>query len=340
MSMEPTCVKNTFESLNGSVIEKRQLSDLKTDPNHPRKTTVKQAEKSAALIRALSWVPPILIDQNNIVVVGQEWVDGAKLLGIDTIQVLAANTLNEQQIRLFRIAHARILEEGHWDKRSLAAEFSYLIEAKMTCDLNFSVELTGFETAEIDIILDDQGDGGDSDTDDIVLDLENAPVSKVDDLWILGKHRILCGNSLNPDSYRRLLDGKRCQLLCTDPPFNVKIDGHVSGKGAIKHKEFSMASGELSSTEFEEFLYRAITNAVEHLNDGACSYLFMDWRHDQELQAAARRCKLTQLNLCIWDKSVGGMGSFYRSQHELIYVYRKGTQSHKNNIMLGKYSFR
>jgi hypothetical protein len=242
MPIEQIRPKNTFETLSCSTAEIRQLSDLKIDPNHPRKTTTKQAEKSAALICAVSWMPPILVDQNNIVVVGQEWVEGAKLLGMDTIQILTSSAMSEEQVRLFRIAHARILEEGQWDKKSLAAEFTYLINANMTCNLDFSIELTGFDVAEVDIILDckdgDENDGA----DDIVLDLDSAAVSKVDDLWVLGNHRVLCGDSLDPNIYRKLLDGRQSQLLCSDPPFNVKIDGHVSGKGAIKHKEFSMAS--------------------------------------------------------------------------------------------------
>lgn len=335
MSELKNSCSNTFEASRFYTTEVFEISAIRIDPSHPRKITKKQIEKAARFIRAASWVPPVLIDRSGYILAGGEWYEAALLLGMEKIQVIVVDALTETLDRTFRIAYVRIMEDGAWDNKNLAADFRFLIESEFSCDSDFTVEFTGFETAEIDLILNEGED--EPDLAEAVPDVQKIILTKPGDIWKLDKHTIICGDSLDPAVHERLLDGLPVQLLCSDPPFNVKIDGFVSGNGAVKHDDFAMASGELTSTEFEEFLFKSISNSIASLDDGACCYLFQDWRHDRELQAAARRCGLTQLNLCIWDKGVGGMGSFYRSQHELIFVYRKGKLSHRNNIQLGKY---
>lgn len=328
---------NIFEAINSYAVETWPASDLKTDEKHPRKVTKKQPEKASSFIRAASWLPPIIIDRQGYVLAGQEWLEGARLLGMETVQVIVVDTLTEAQMRAFRIAYVRIMEDGEWDRDNLAAEFKYLIEAELSCDLDFSVEVTGFETAEIDLILDSDPADAAPDPADAVPEPEKIAISKPGDKWILGNHNIICGDSLDPAVYGALLEGTSVQLVCSDPPYNVPIAGFVSGNGAVRHGDFAMASGEMSSSEFVEFLCRFLSNSMTGLDNGGCVYVCIDWRHVEELLAAARKCSLTLLNMCVWDKGVGMMGSFYRSRHEFVLVFRKGDTSHRNNIQLGKY---
>lgn len=331
-----TTPKNTFEAKNSYKAELLPISTIKIDPKHPRKTTPKQINKAAAFMAIAAWVPPIIIDQDNYVLVGQEWFEAAKELGMENVQVLVVDGLSEPQRRAFRIAYARILADGGWDYKQLAIEFEYIIEMELTCDLGFSAEITGFEAAEIDVCL--SGVTGDEeDPADQIPDPPKVPISKLGDLWLLGKHRVICGDALDPEIYKKLMGGEPIQLVCSDVPYNVPIKGFVSGNGAVKHEDFSMASGEMSVSEFIEFLRTSFENSAETLDEGGCLYIFIDWRHVEEVLAAARQCALILLNICCWVKNVGGMGAFYRSQHEFVIVLRKGKKSHRNNILLGKY---
>jgi DNA modification methylase len=164
-----------------------------------------------------------------------------------------------------------------------------------------------------------------------------TPVSRLGDLWKLGLHRILCANSLNVDSFRRLLSRIRAQMVFTDPPWNVAIDGNVCGLGSIKHPEFKMASGELSDAEFFAFLQTALGHLVDFSMDGSIHYLCIDWRHVRELLTAAMEVYSELKNICVWNKTNGGMGSLYRSKHELVVCLKKGDAPHINNIDLGRY---
>jgi DNA modification methylase len=166
---------------------------------------------------------------------------------------------------------------------------------------------------------------------------EGPSVAKPGDLWLLGEHRILCGDSLDPRSYERLLGGERAAMVFTDPPYNVPIEGHVSGLGAVKHREFSMASGEMSEAQFTDFLTRLCKLAAQHSDDGSLHYVFMDWRHLAELLAAGKAAYSELKNLCVWAKTNAGMGSLYRSQHELVAVFKNGKSSHHNNVQLGRF---
>jgi len=332
VSTKKASLNNVFSALNKYQVRTCAVADLKEDEKHPRVTTDKQAEKAAALIRNISSVPPIIIDKDNAIIAGQEWLNGAKLLGVEKVQVIVVGKLTDDQVRVLRLAYPRIQQDGTWNEEKLIAEFQYLVEV---CDIDLHIECTGFEIGEIDFLLNVDKKIGEA--ENIVPELRQDVVSKASDIWLLGNHTIICGDSRDPEIYKRLLNGTKVQLVCSDPPFNVRIDGFASGKGVVKHEDFAMASGELSTSEFEEFLYQAIFNATDNLTEGGCSYLFMDCRHMSEIQGATRRCQLSPLNLAVWDKGVGGMGSLYRSQHELIFIHRKGKASNRNNVQLGKY---
>ena len=226
----------------------------------------------------------------------------------------------------------RLVENGGWDKSILAIELQYLLT--LDC-ADFDVTITGFEIPEIDVILEEANQA--SATEDAVPELitDEPPVTKLGDQWLLGKHRIICGNALHEQTYRALMGKNRAAVVWTDPPFNVKIDGHATGKGAIHHREFAMASGEMSDAEFVSFLTNAIDLAARFSAVHAIAYICMDWRHIADLIRAAMQSYDEFANLCVWVKDNGGMGSFYRSQHELVVVLRKGKG--RNNVQLGKF---
>src|SRR5262249_8261158 len=207
-----------------------------------------------------------------------------------------------------------------WAPEFLARELQCIWEL----DSDFDLSITGFESAEIDLIFEAGLEPGSKDTaaDDIPqLDRSRPTVTREGDLWLLDDHRLLCADATNADSFTAILDGKAAQAVFTDPPYNVRIDGHVSGLGKIKHREFVMASGEMSGVEFTAFLRTILAYLADHSINGSIHFICMDWRHCFELLSAARGVYAEIKNLCVWNKDNGGMGSLYRSKHELIFVF-------------------
>ena len=206
--------------------------------------------------------------------------------------------------------------------------------------LDFSLELTGFEMGEIDLriaSLEDVPDQADNPADALPEFSTQPAVSKIGDLWMLGRHRLLCGSALDVAAFTALMGEERAATVITDPPYNVRIDGHASGLGAVHHRPFPMASGEMDRAEFTAFLAKAFHNLAAFSVDGSLHYIFMDWRHAEELLAAGREPYGELKNLCIWVKDNAGMGSLYRSQHELVFVFKHGRQGHRNNVQLGQF---
>lgn len=330
-------LSNVFD-LGEYRMETRPVSEIKIDKKHPRKISSWQAEKAACIMRAARYMLPIILNQEGNLIAGEEWLEGANILGAEKVQVLLYDQLSEAQVRALRNAYYKIMEDGEWDKKNLAEDFRFLLNAELNSEIDFSVDITGFDTPEIDIVL---SESFPSELDVPAPEVAVAPdipcVSNPGDLWLLGQHTICCGNSIDPATYQKLLGNTAIDLIFSDPPYNVKIDGFVSGNGVVKHGEFAMASGEMSEDEFIEFLYFFLLYALANLKDGCCVYLTIDWRHVDQLLAATKRCGLYLLNMCVWDKGVGAMGSLYRSQYELVLVLRKGKTQHMNNVQLGKY---
>ena len=254
-------------------------------------------------------------------------------LGWTEVPVVRLDHLTPAQARAFAIADNRLAETSSWDEAMLAGHFKVLSEL----DLDFSLDATGFTVGEIDLKI--QGleivDAAD-DPDDEPAPV-GPPVAKFGDLWMLGPHRLLCGDSLLAETYQRLMGEERAAMVFTDPPYNVPIDGHVSGKGRQRHREFAMACGEMSETEFVAFLTTACTRMAEVSADGALHYVCMDWGHLFALMTAGREVYDNLLNLCVWAKPNGGMGGLYRSAHEMVAVFKKGRAAHRNNVQLGKF---
>ncbi|MEQ8249560.1 MAG: DNA methyltransferase [Alphaproteobacteria bacterium] len=308
------------------------VSNLTPNPNNPRTHASAQIRQIAKSMTAVGFLGAMLIKSGGMIICGHGRWQAAKLLDMTHVPVICVDHLSEAQVRAYTIADNRIAELAGWDEKMLAIEFRYLLE------LDFDVEITGFKTAEIDLIIDA------STTQDAADPLDTIPVPtpgpsfvQPGDVYQLGVHRVLCGDATDPAAYECLLGGSRAQMVITDPPYNVPIAGHVSGKGKVKHREFLMASGEMSEAAFTAFLTTVLEHMAAASDDGALHFIFMDWRHLYEAMTAGRTAYTSFKNLVVWNKTNGGMGSLYRSQHELILVYKNGTAAHINNVELGRH---
>lgn len=308
------------------------ISSLTPYANNARTHTERQVRQIAASIRRVGFTNPILIDETNMVIAGHARLAAATHLAMPTVPTVKLDGLTEKERRAYILADNRLAEAGAgWDEKLLARELEFLLEGEFEFDLDF----TGFDSADIDRLL--HLDGIEPENEVVPLPSPDQPVvSRVGDLWIIGRHRLLCGDARSSENYDRLLDGERAEMVFSDPPYNVAIDGHVSGLGAVQHRDFAMASGEMTPTEFTAFLRQVFRRLVAVSADGAIHFLCMDWRHIREITDAADGVYRELKNLCVWSKQNAGMGSFYRSQHELVFAYKAGPGPHINNFALGQ----
>jgi DNA modification methylase len=318
---------------NKSAAKKIEFSPaVKLQPYAPNARThsAEQVREIARSIERFGFNNPILIDARNGIIAGHGRVEAAKLLGLEMVPTLRINHLTDAEKRAYIIADNRLAEKAGWDRDILAIEFQGLI------DLGFEVEVTGFELPEIELIL-DAASNEVAVLDEVPDPTQEHVVTRPGDLWQLGDHRLLCSDARHRDTYATLLTGSRAQLVFVDPPYNVRIKGHVSGKGRIKHREFAQASGEKTTAQFTKFLEEVLSQLAEHSANGSIHFVCMDWRHLDEALLAGRRIYHELKNLVVWTKSNAGMGSFYRSQHELILVWKNGRGKHINNVELGRH---
>jgi DNA modification methylase len=314
----------------------RAIDEMKPDPANARQHSKEQIRKLANSIQTFGFNVPVLVDAALNVIAGHCRLAACRALGLAEVPTLCLDHLSPAQLRAFMISDNRLTELAQWDDRLLAQQLKDL----SLLGLDFSLEVTGFEIAEIDLriaSLEDLSEPDDDPADALPEFPANPPLSKIGDLWMLGNHRVLCGSALDAAAFAALMGDERAAMIFTDPPYNVPIDGHASGLGAIHHRSFPMASGEMDRTEFTAFLGRACRNLAAFSVDGSLHYLCMDWRHIEELLAAGRDVYDALKNLCIWVKDNGGMGSLYRSRHELIFVFKHGRNGHRNNVRLGQY---
>jgi len=302
---------------------------LKPRTRNPRFHSAKQIEQLKASIREFGFVRPVLIDGNSGIIAGHGATQAAVELGLGDIPTVRVDHLTPAQIRAYVIADNRLAEKSGWDRKLLAIELKEIA-------IEFDLTLTGFELPEIDVLfsdLDAEEGGGDEAP---VIDRDYPAVTRPGDLWKIGEHSLLCADSTRRESYERVLRGEKAQVVFTDPPYNVPIAGHVSGLGKVQHREFAMAAGEMSAAQFTQFLSSFFRHLVEFSDDGSLHYICMDWRHMREvLQAGEAYVELK--NLCVWAKTNAGMGSLYRSQHELVFLFKNGTAPHINNVELGRF---
>ena len=321
------------EHIRDLEVETLPVSALRPYARNPRTHTKKQIRQIAESIRTFGWTNPILIDSERGVIAGHGRLEAAKQLGIKKVPTIRLGDMSDEQVRAYVIADNRLAELAGWDEELLGLE----LQALGTIDLDFDLEITGFETAEIDALIVGLESAGTLDEADRVPDIDGSvqPVSAPGELWLLGRHRLLCADATKGESYGELMGDEKAQMVFTDPPYNVPIEGHVCGLGAVKHAEFAMASGEMSEAEFITFLEVVFGHMANVSTDGAIHFVCMDWRHLYELLMAGRQVYSELKNLCVWNKSNGGMGSLYRSKHELVAVLKAGTGAHINNVELG-----
>lgn len=310
----------------------RAIASLRPAPGNPRAHRLRQIQQIAASIETFGFVSPVLLDAQDEVIAGHGRLLAAQALGWREVPTLTLAHLTPAQVQAYRIADNRLTECSAWDDKLLAEQLALLASV----ELDFDLSVTGFELPEIDLRiqsleLDAEPEQG------LIPDLAQPVISQLGDLWQLGPHRLLCGNALEAASYDTLLGNQPVVAVFTDPPYNVPIHGHVMGKGAIQHREFPMASGEMDRAGFTRFLATVMAHLRARTVPGAVSFVCMDWRHLEELTAAFRTAGLEPLNLCVWAKDNAGMGSLYRSQHELIYVLRTPGEGHYNAVQLGQY---
>ena len=316
-----------------ATIVERPIPSLRPHERNARTHSKKQIEQIAASIRRFGFTNPVLVSDDGQILAGHGRVEAAKQLGWKTVPTLALSHLSDTERRAYVLADNKLALNAGWDKEILAIELQGLV------DLEFDLELTGFNLAEIDLLLDEASDAdpdGDDAPEDHVPCPAGPPVSRRGDLWSLGRHRLLCGDTRSAADLDRLMDGARADLVFTDPPYNVAIDGNVCGLGAIKHREFAFASGEMNKSQFTEFLASTLSNMSRTMRDGAIAFVCMDWRHMGELLAAGESAFTELKNLVVWNKTNGGMGAFYRSKHELVFVFKQGAAPHTNTFGLGQ----
>lgn len=316
-------------------VEHQPITSLTLRRNNPRTHSTKQIRQIAASIETFGFTNPVLIDSSNTVIAGHGRVRAAKQLGFDTVPTIQLEHLTKDQVRAYVIADNKLAECAGWDRGLLAIELQGLAEI----DLDFDLEVMGFETAEIDLLIDGAAESDESDPADAITgtDPDLPTVSQPGDLWAIGPHRLLCANALDSSAYAHLLANQKAQMVFVDPPYNVPVGGHVSGLGRVRHTEFAMASGEMSEAEFTAFLAKALGHHASHSSNGALHFVCIDWRHAGDLLAASHPIYSECKNLCVWVKTNAGMGSLYRSQHEFVYVFKVGSAPHVNNVALGRY---
>lgn len=318
--------------ISSQLIE-RDIASLRPYARNARTHSKKQVKQIAASIERFGFTNPVLVSDEGDIIAGHGRVEAAKLLGMRTVPTLALSHLNDAERRAYVLADNKLALNAGWDKEILAIELQGLI------DLDFDVELTGFSLAEVDLVLDEAGDAdpdGSDAPEDHVPELSGTPVSMMGDVWLLGRHRLLCGDARQSEDLALLMQNERADMIFTDPPYNVKIDGNVCGLGSVKHREFAMATGEMSEDQFVRFLTETLGNMSSVMRNGAIAFVCMDWRHMGELLAAGQSAFTELKNLVVWNKTNGGMGAFYRSKHELIFVFKQGNAEHTNSFGLGE----
>lgn len=310
-------------------IEMMRTSDLKPNPKNPRTHSDKQIQLVASSISRFGFIIPIIIDDQSRIAAGHARWLAAKLLGLAEVPAIKVSFLSETDRRAFALAENRLAELGGWDQELLTEELNWLF------DNDYDIDITGFTLADMDFSIGSAGLATDPELVELP-DPNAAAISQPGDLWIIGPHRLYCGNSLEASSYEALLGSDRANMVFADSPYNVRIGGHVSGLGSVKHREFEFASGEMSQAEFTQFLRAAFRNCVLFSESGSIHYQCMDHRHQREMLDAADGVYSEYKQLIVWKKSNAGMGAFYRSQHELIYVFKSGKGKHTNNFGLGE----
>ncbi len=339
MATEPTLLTDQSKGVQRARLLQcvsRPIAALQLDARNPRVHSPRQIRQIAQSIKNFGYNVPVLVDVHDRVIAGHGRVLACRQLGWSEVPTIRLDHLDALQARAFMVADNRLSETSSWNELLLAETLRDLSLA----ELDFELEAIGFEMGEIDLRIEGLTIAPEDSPDppDAGCRVPAGPaVTQLGDLWQLGKHRLLCGDALDEGAYVQVMAGKRAAMVFTDPPYNVPIAGHVSGLGAVQHREFAMAVGEMTAAEFIAFLTFNLGLMAKHTKDGSIHFVCMDWRHLAEILAAGAIAYTELKNLCVWCKDNAGMGSLYRSQHELVLVFKSGRGAHRNNIELGRH---
>ena len=325
MSISPTPPARLQLDYRGTV-------SLYGDPSNPRAHTPVQIAGIARSIETFGFNVPILIDGTGTVIAGHGRLAAAKKLGMSEVPTVMVEHLSDAQRQAYMIADNRLTDLSKWDERLLGEVLRDLSVA----ELDFNLDAIGFSVGEIDFRIEALDKPSDEDAADGPVELGTTSVTREGDRWHLGKHRLLCGSALDSEVWDRLMSGELASVGFTDPPYNVRVHGHVSGLGKVRHREFAMASGEMDRDEFIGFLEASFRLMAKHSVQASIHFAAIDWKHTPEMIAAGEAAFTELKNICVWQKPSGGMGSLYRSQYELFFVWKSGRGRHRNNIELGK----
>ena len=303
-------------------------SELVPDPRNARTHSKKQIAQIEQSIRAFGFTSPILADPDGNLIAGHGRLRAARQMGLEKVPVITLDGLTEPQKKALRLADNKIALNAGWDTEILKLELAELSLPEIDIDLG----LTGFSPGEIDVVLSEVEDPD----DEVIPAVPEHPRVKSGDIWQLGEHRVACGDGRDVAFLQRLVgEGETIDCAFLDPPYNVKINGHANAKG--RHREFAMASGEMGEAEFRTFLADTLGACAKVSRKGAVHFVCMDWRHMDDVTASVAGIYDDLLNICVWNKSNAGMGSLYRSKHEMVFVYRCGPAPHTNNVELGRH---
>jgi len=318
------------------VIEHLSPHDLKPYKRNARTHSKKQIQQIANSIEEFGFTAPVLIDGDSLILAGHGRVRAALLLGMQTVPCVRIDSLTETQKRAYIIADNKLALNAGWDEDLLASELKELTEALAIEMSEFDIGVMGFSEAEIDSLIEGLNPEEPGDPAEDMIPMKALARFAPGDIWQIGPHRLICGDALDCDAVSRLMQGLKARMVFTDPPYNVPISGHVGNSGKTQHREFAMAAGEMSRSQFVDFLTRALQQLHDHTVSGSIHFICMDWRHMAEMLSAGEEVYATLKNLIVWVKDNGGMGTFYRSRHELIFVFKKGTEPHVNTFELGQ----
>lgn len=320
-----------IEVLKSRAVVERPIHELKPHDKNPRTHSKRQVEQIAKSIKRFGFVNPVLLDRDGNILAGHGRIEAAKSLGLTAVPTLDIGSMSDAERRAYIVADNRLAELAGWDSELLGMEMEAILEAMP----DFDIGAIGFDDGELDALL--AAAEAPVENDDIPdVEAGKPAVTRPGDIWQLGNHRIMCGDARDGAALDQLMNGEVAQMIFTDPPYNVKVDGHICGMGSVKHREFAMASGEMSKAEFTDFLGDVLINLARVSSDGSIHFVCMDWRHIGELLEAGEKAYVELKNLVVWNKDNGGMGTFYRSKHELVFVFKNGTAAHINNFGLGE----
>ena len=299
--------------------------------NNARIHDAKQIRQIARSMKKFGAIVPLLVDKNYALIAGHGRLAAAKQLRLEKVPVIQISHLSEADQEAFAIADNRLGDLSSFSNERLAASFVKLGE------LGYDMTVTGFELPQIDMIISDVDESQPSTPEkfDALPDAEQDSVTRLGDLWQLGSHTLICGDAKDPETFDRLMWGQKADVLFTDAPYNER-SSDIGSKGKAQHEDFVEASGEMTPVEFTRFLQTTLGNAAFCCRDGAIAFTTMNWQHISELMQAGTRVFGSLKQLCVWAKTNAGMGTFYRSQHELVFVWKVGSAPHTNNFKLGQ----